>query len=109
MTVRRFLTFTEGGKHFLRRPDEKYLPFYASTRLLREAVEFTEVRFQQKTIDTITVQIGGRETLSREEEEKLTAIIIAATDPVFKVVIKPVKEIDWSDSPKQLFFSSSVV
>jgi hypothetical protein len=59
-------------------------------------------------MDTITVQIGGRETLSHEEEEKLTTTIIAVTDPVFKVVIKPVKEIDWSDNPKQLFFSSSV-
>jgi phenylacetate-CoA ligase len=97
------------GKHFLRHPDGKYLPFYLSTRVLREAVEFRECRFRQETIDTITVQIGGRETLSQEEEEKLKATIIAATDPVFKVVIKPVKEIDWSDNPKQLFFSSSVV
>ena len=96
------------GKHFLRRPDGKYLPFYLSTRLLRESVEFKEIRFRQETIDTITVQVGGRETLSQEEEEKLKAIIIAVTDPVFKVMIKPVKEIDWSDNPKQLFFSSSV-
>jgi len=97
------------GKHFLRHPDGKYLPFYLSTRLLREALEFKECRFRQETIDTITVQIGGREILTPEEEEKLRATVIAATDPVFKVVIKPVKEIDWSDSPKQLFFSSSVV
>jgi phenylacetate-CoA ligase len=97
------------GKHFLRHPDGKYLPFYLSTRVLREAVEFKECQFRQETVDTITVQIGGRETLSEEEEEKLKATIIAATDPVFKVVIKPVKEIDWSDNPKQLFFSSSVV
>jgi phenylacetate-CoA ligase len=97
------------GKHFLRHPDGKYLPFYLSTRVLREAVEFGECRFRQETVDTITVQIGGRETLSQEEEKKLTATIIAATDPAFKVVIKPVKEIDWSDNPKQLFFSSSVV
>jgi phenylacetate-coenzyme A ligase PaaK-like adenylate-forming protein len=97
------------GKHFLRHPDGKYLPFYLSTRVLREAVEFKECRFRQETIDTITVQIGGRETLSQEEEEKLKATIIAVTDPVFKVVIKPVQEIDWSDNPKQLFFSSSVV
>jgi phenylacetate-coenzyme A ligase PaaK-like adenylate-forming protein len=97
------------GKHFLRHPDGKYLPFYLSTRVLREAVEFRECRFRQETTDTITVEIGGRETLSREEEEKLRATIIAVTDPVFKVVIKPVKEIDWSDNPKQLFFSSSVV
>ena len=97
------------GKHFLRHPDGSYLPFYLSTRVLREAVEFSECRFRQETIDTITVQIGGRETLSPEEEEKLRAIIIAVTDPVFKVVIRPVNEIDWSDNPKQLFFSSAVV
>ena len=97
------------GKHFLRHPDGTYLPFYLSTRLIREAVDFTECRFRQDAIDTITVQIGGRETLNPEEEKRLTATIIAATDPAFKVVIKPVKEIDWSDNPKQLFFSSSVV
>jgi hypothetical protein len=54
------------------------------------------------------VQIGGRETLSQEEEQKLRAAILAVTDPVFKVMINPVKEIDWSDNPKRLFFSSSV-
>jgi hypothetical protein len=77
--------------------------------VLREAIEFSECRFRQQTVDTITIEIGGRESLSQEEEKKLTATIIAATDPAFKVVIKPVKEIDWSDNPKQLFFSSSVV
>ncbi len=77
-------------------------------QVLREVVEFEECRFRQDAIDTITVQIGGRETLSPEEEERLKAVIIAATDPAFKVVIKPVKKIDWSDSPKQLFFTSSV-
>jgi len=97
------------GKHFLRHPNGEYLPFYLSTRVLREAVDFSECRFRQEAIDSITVQIGGRETLSQEEEGKLTSIIIAATDPAFKVVIKPVKEIDWSDNPKKLFFASTVV
>lgn len=96
------------GKHFLRHPDGRYLPFYVSTRLLRESVEFEECRFLQETIDTITVQIGGRETLSPEEEQKLEAIVIGVTDPAFKVAIRPFKEIDWSDNPKQLFFKSSV-
>jgi phenylacetate-coenzyme A ligase PaaK-like adenylate-forming protein len=97
------------GKHFLRHPDGRYLPFYLSPRLLREVVEFKECRFRQETLDTITVQIGGREALNQEEELKLRATIIAVTDPVFKVMIEPVKEIDWSDNPKQLYFSSSVV
>jgi hypothetical protein len=33
---------------------------------------------------------------------KLKAIIIAVTDPVFKVMIKPVKEIDWSDTALEI-------
>ncbi len=97
------------GKHFLRHPDGRYIPFYLSTRLLREAVDFEECRFRQETLDTITVQIGGRETLGRDEENRLKATIIAATDPAFKVVVKPVRDIDWSDNPKRLFFASSVV
>jgi phenylacetate-CoA ligase len=96
------------GKHFLRHPDGKYMAFHLSTRVVRAAVEFDECRFRQNAIDTITVEIGGREALSPEEEEKIRAVVAAATDPVFKVVIKPVKKIDWSDSPKQLFFTSSV-
>ncbi len=97
------------GKHFLRHPDGRFVPFYLSTRLLREAVDFEECRFRQETLDTITVQIGGREMLSRDEEERLKATIIAATDPAFEVVVMPVREIDWSDNPKRLFFSSLVV
>jgi phenylacetate-CoA ligase len=96
------------GKHFLRHPDGKYMAFHLSTRVVRAAVEFEECRFRQHAIDTITVEIGGRETLTPEEEEKIRAVVAATTDPVFKVVIKPVKKIDWSDSPKQLFFTSSV-
>jgi len=96
------------GKHFLRHPDGRYIIFWLSTPLLREAVDFEECRVRQDTIDTITVQIGGRKAISPEEEERLRAVIIGSTDPVFKVVIKPVKTIDWSDNPKQLFFSSSV-
>jgi phenylacetate-coenzyme A ligase PaaK-like adenylate-forming protein len=97
------------GKHFLRHPDGRFVPFYLSTRLIREVVDFKECRFRQDQIDTITVQIGGREALSAEEEERLRATIIAATDPAFKVVVKPVNEIDWSDNPKQLFFQNSVI
>lgn len=96
------------GKHFLRHPDGKYMAFHLSTRVVRAAVEFEECRFRQNAIDTITVEIGGREALTPQEEDKIRAIVAAATDPVFKVVIKPVKKIDWSDSPKQLFFTSSV-
>ncbi len=84
------------------------MAFNISTRLLRDAIDFAECRFRQDAIDTITVQIAGPQALSAEQEDRLRALIIAVTDPVFKVVIKQVKEIDWSDNPKQLFFASSV-
>jgi phenylacetate-coenzyme A ligase PaaK-like adenylate-forming protein len=96
------------GKHFLRRPDGKLLPFYLSTRVLLEAVALKECRIRQTAIDTITIEIGGRENISADEETRLRNLIAKATDPIFKIKIMPVKEIDWSGNPKRLFFSSSV-
>jgi phenylacetate-CoA ligase len=96
------------GKHFLRHPNGKLLPFYLSTRALLEAVTFKECRIRQAKIDTITVEIGGRENITADEEEKLKNLMINATDPAFNIKIKPVREIDWSENPKRLFFSSSV-
>ncbi len=96
------------GKHFLRHPNGKLLPLYLSTRILLEAVAFTECRIRQVKLDTITVEIGGRENITAEEEEKLKKLITKATDPAFNIEIKPVKEIDWSGNPKRLFFSSAV-
>ena len=63
---------------------------------------------KQVEVGTITVELGGRESISSDEEEKLKNLVIKATDPVFDVKVVPVKEIDWSGNPKRLFFSSSV-
>lgn len=96
------------GKHFLRHPDGKLLPFYLSTRVLLEAVAFEECRVRQTAIDSITIEIGGRESITADEEATLRKVIIKATDPAFNINIRPVKEIDWSENPKRLFFTSSV-
>lgn len=96
------------GKHFLRHPDGRLLPFYVSTRTLLEVVQFKECRVRQKEIDTITVEIGGRDSISPSEENKLRELITKLTDPAFTIVIKAVDRIDWTESPKRLFFSSSV-
>lgn len=92
----------------MRHPNGNLLPLYLSTRTLLEAVAFKECRIRQDKIETITVEIGGRENITAEEEEKLKKLITKATDPVFNIEIKPVKEIDWSGNPKRLFFSSAV-
>jgi phenylacetate-CoA ligase len=96
------------GKHFLRHPNGKLLPFYVSTRVLLEAASFKECRFTQTEIDTIVLEIGGRESIAADEEEALRRLVIKVTDPAFKVEIRAVNEIDWSGNPKRLFFSSSV-
>ena len=38
----------------------------------------------------------------------LKNVLTKATDAAFNIEIRPVKEIDWSENPKRLFFSSSV-
>ena len=86
----------------------KLLPFYVSTRVLLEAAPFKECRFTQTEIDTIVLEIGGRENIAADEEEALRRLVIKVTDPAFKVEIRAVNEIDWSGNPKRLFFSSSV-
>ncbi len=96
------------GKHFLRRPDGKLLPFYVSTRMLLEAVSFNECRVRQAEIGTITIEIGGRTSITTDEETRLKSLILKATDPAFKVEIKAVEKIDWGENSKRLFFSSSV-
>lgn len=96
------------GKHFLRHPSGRLVPFYLSTRALVGAVRAEEFRVRQTKVDTITVEIGGRETITVDEEVNLKKIIVAATDTAFIVEVKTVKKIDWSDSAKHLFFSSSV-
>jgi phenylacetate-CoA ligase len=96
------------GKHFLRHPNGNLLPFYLSTRALLEAVHFQEARVRQEDIDTIKIEIGGRETITPQEELKIKNLLIAVTDPAFKIVIIPVRKIDWLGNPKRLFFASSV-
>lgn len=96
------------GKHFLRHPDGRLLPFYMSTRMLLEAIPFSECRIRQDKIDTITVELSERESVTPDEEIKLKTLFIKMTDRAFKIEIKPVKMIDWSGNPKRLFFTSSV-
>ena len=96
------------GKHFLRHPNGKLLPFYLSTRTLLEITDFKDFRVRQDKIDTIIVEVGGRDSLTADEAENLRKYIIKATDPEFDIEIRPVKQIDWSANPKRLFFTSSV-
>lgn len=94
------------GKHFLKCPNGKTIPFYISPRVLRNVCEFTEYRMRQTEIDTITLEFCRKEELKAEQTDRLIQVIKAASNEAFKVVIKTTPEIDWSDNPKRLVFTS---
>lgn len=76
--------------------------------MLEEILPFKEFRVRQNEINTIRVEVGGRETITANEETNLRKLIVKASDAEFNIQIIPVKEIDWSTNPKRLFFASSV-
>ena len=95
------------GKHFLKCPNGKTIPFYISPRVLRNICEFIEYRIRQTAIDTITLEFCRKEELKAEQIDRLIQVIKTASNEAFKVVIKATPEIDWSDNPKRLVFTSS--
>ena len=96
------------GKFFLRHPEGHLMPFYVFSARLLEVVTFSEFRVHQPDLATIIVEIGGREAISADEEERLKAFIIRASDPAFRVEVKVSPAIDWSRNPKRLAFTSAV-
>lgn len=95
------------GKHFLKCPNGKTIPFYISPRVLRNVCTFTEYRMRQTELDTITLVLARNEELTAEQNDKLIEVLKAASNDAFKVVIRTTPEIDWSDNPKRLVFSSA--
>jgi hypothetical protein len=74
---------------------------------LRNICEFIEYRIRQTAIDTITLELCRKEELKAEQIDRLVQVIKTASNEAFKVVIKATPEIDWSDNPKRLVFTSS--
>lgn len=96
------------GKHFLKHPGGRLTPFHISTRALLEAVSFDDCRIRQTSENTLRIELARRDPLSPEEEARLRVLLAKVSGPEFHVDITCVKDIDWSDSPKRLFFASQV-
>lgn len=62
----------------------------------------------QTKIDTITIEFARRGTIPADEKERLEKLMAIAADPAFKLDVRLVDKIDWSENPKRLFFRSSV-
>jgi len=96
------------AKQFVRLSDGRYLPFVCKAHDIQSRVKCTEYQVHQKDLETIVVRIGGRESLSEIEKSALTEFIKYKTGGPFHVEIRPVSQIDWSENPKQLGFTSAV-
>lgn len=96
------------GKFFLRHTDGRLIHFPVFSARLVDIAAFTEFWIHQPDCATIVVRLGGRTSLDAEEEAKLRAYIIQASDPAFKVEIIAQPEIDWSKNRKRLAFTSAV-
>ncbi len=96
------------GKFFLRHPDGRLLHFPVYSARLLEVAPFTEFWIHQPDPSRIIVRLGGRVHLTTEEEARVRAYVIRASDSVFTVEVVTSREIDWTKNPKRLAFTSAV-
>ena len=75
---------------------------------LLEIVDYTEFRIRQVSLDAITIELGGRETLTTEEIGKVTAFIKARAGDEFRIDVIACTAIDWGDSVKRLSFRCEI-
>ena len=95
-------------KNFLLHPNGSFIPFYLRAHALLEVINFKECKIRQIERDLIIVEICDYGNLSEVEIIKFHKFFQTFIDPAFRVVVKKVDKIDWSDSPKKLFFTSLV-
>ena len=60
------------------------------------------------SLDAITIELGGRETLTTEEIGKVTAFIKARAGDEFRIDVIACTAIDWGDSVKRLSFRCEI-
>jgi phenylacetate-CoA ligase len=95
-------------KSFLYYPDGTFRQCHVRGHELLRVLDFMDSRIIQTESDRILVEISRRQPVSPEDERRVQEFIHRATDFPFKVELRLVKAIDWSDNPKRLFFTSKV-
>ena len=94
------------AKQFIYFPDGRYASFFFRAEDIQSRVECTEYQIHQPDVDTIIIRIGGRDSLTAQEENALVEFVRLKTGAKINVDIRPVLEIDWQGNPKQLGFTS---
>lgn len=97
------------AKSQLRHRDGRVSIFYLRGKEMAAVAKFDDYRIRQTELNTIVVDIGGRESLTPDETDAFIALIKLHAGDEFKVRINPTAEIDWGDSVKRLGFRSEVM
>jgi len=88
----------------LRHRDGSFSRFYIRGDELLEIVRLEEFRIRQVGFDSITIEIGGRETLTAEEVANITAHLQHRARDEFRIEVIPRSTIDWGSSMKRQSF-----
>ena len=76
---------------------------------LAKVADFSEYRIRQTGINTVVVEIGGRESLSSDETDALIKLIKVHAGDEFDIQVKTVTHIDWGSNTKRLGFHNELL
>jgi phenylacetate-coenzyme A ligase PaaK-like adenylate-forming protein len=91
-------------KYFLKSPDGSLIPFPIFSKPLLDITAFKEFFSYQIDPKTIILELGGKGSITHEEETAITDLINRISRNQFQIVIKLVDKIDWQKNPKRLPF-----
>lgn len=92
----------------LKRRNGTLSPFFIRGPELAKCVEFAEFRIRQTDLETIVIEIGGRENLTPEETDKVTGFLKQQAGDEYAIKVIPRVAIDWGDSVKKQSFRCEV-
>jgi phenylacetate-CoA ligase len=71
--------------------------------------DFDEYRIRQTALDTIVLELGGRGTLTEDQQDSLVELVRSHAGADFVVDVRAVEEIDWGQSVKRLGFRNELM
>jgi phenylacetate-CoA ligase len=92
----------------LKHRDGTFSRFYIRGEEIERLAECTEFRIRQVSLDSILVEIGGRQTVTPDEVNNVIAFLKARSGDEFKIDVIARPAIDWGDSVKKLSFRCEV-
>jgi phenylacetate-CoA ligase len=97
------------SKNLLSHADGRVAPIYIRASQLDAICPLKEFRIRQTGLDSIVVEIVGRESISAAQTDALSDFIKKLAGPSFKVQVQILQEINWGSSLKRLGFRNELL